>query len=648
MLEVRAPHHSRRKFRWVSATAIRATAAWMPVSNELQSYAIIHRMKHLRLRRGSSGQLDQTRRRFLATFAATGLGTTLVPGVLWARMQDAGAQKISLDMVTDALKLAGIDIPEDEKNSLVESANRNLTGYDDLKKLRIPAEVSPPFHFSPVTPGMPVNKAKQPWRLSAAPSVKRPANLEDAAFWPVRHLAELIRTRQVTSLELTDMYLARLHRYNGVLNNVVTFMDDYGRAEAKRADAEIAAGKYRGPLHGIPWGAKDIISVKGYKTTWGSAPFKDQVLDYDATVVEQLRDAGAVLIAKVTTGELAGGDNWFGGQTKSPWDPAVGSSGSSAGPSSATAAGCIAFGIGSETSGSILSPAGRCGLAGLRPTFGRVSRYGVMALSWTQDRLGPICRYAEDNAIVMQAISKPDGRDMSVTDVPFNWNANFNIKTLKVGIIQESFDEIKDPAAKANADKMLSVLKQLGVTQFVPVKVPEFSTSTGSFGVERTAYFEEHARAGRMKGTRGGSQSTGYLLPAPLYLQQQRARMMMMMELQQATAHVDVYLVGSNNTGGTPSRPPGEGGGPRRGGGTPATPPPPTQRHFGYANLAGYPAINLPNGFAANGQPTNAVIYAQPFRELEIIALAKAYQDVAGFHLRKPSKLDHVTTTQAR
>jgi len=605
-------------------------------------------MKHLRLRRGSSGELDQTRRRFLATFAATGLGTTLVPGVLWARMQDAGAQKISLDMVTDALKLAGIDIPEDEKNSLVESANRNLTGYDDLKKLRIPADVSPPFHFSPVTPGMPVNKAKQPWRLSAAPSVKRPANLEDAAFWPVRHLAELIRTRQVTSLELTDMYLARLHRYNGVLNNVVTFMDDYGRAEAKRADAEIAAGKYRGPLHGIPWGAKDIISVKGYKTTWGSAPFKDQVLDYDATVVEQLRDAGAVLIAKVTTGELAGGDNWFGGQTKSPWDPAVGSSGSSAGPSSATAAGCIAFGIGSETSGSILSPAGRCGLAGLRPTFGRVSRYGVMALSWTQDRLGPICRYAEDNAIVMQAISKPDGRDMSVTDVPFNWNANFNIKTLKVGIIQESFDEIKDPAAKANADKMLSVLKQLGVTQFVPVKVPEFSTSTGSFGVERTAYFEEHARAGRMKGTRGGSQSTGYLLPAPLYLQQQRARMMMMMELQQATAHVDVYLVGSNNTGGTPSRPPGEGGGPRRGGGTPATPPPPTQRHFGYANLAGYPAINLPNGFAANGQPTNAVIYAQPFRELEIIALAKAYQDVAGFHLRKPSKLDHVTTTQAR
>jgi len=613
---------------------------------EIRFYAIIPRMQRTDLSAVASAKVDRTRRRFMATFAGAGLGTTLVPGVLWARMQDAGAQKITLAMVNEAVKLAGIEVSEEEKSGLVDAANRNLNGYEDLKKLHIPADVSPPFHFSPVTPGMSISKAKQPWRLSAAPSVRRPANLEDAAFWPVRHLAELIRTKQVTSLELTEMYLARLHRYNGTLNNVVTFLDDYGRAEAKRADAEIAAGKYRGPLHGIPWGAKDIISVKGHKTTWGSAPFKEQVLDYDATVVEQLRDAGAVLIAKVTTGELAGGDNWFGGQTKSPWDPATGSSGSSAGPSSATAAGCIAFGIGTETSGSILSPSARCGLAGLRPTFGRISRHGVMALSWTQDRLGPICRYAEDNAIVMQAIAKPDGRDMSVTDIPFNWNAAFSIKGLKVGIIQESFDEIKDPTAKANADKMLGVFKQLGVTNFVPVRVPEFSTNTGSFNVERTAYFEEHARAGRMKGTRGGTQSNGYLIPAPLYLQQQRARMMMMMELQKATAHVDVYIVGSNNTGGTPTPPPGTTpAGPRGGGPNPATPQPPTQRHFGYANLAGYPAINLPNGFAANGQPTNATIYAQPYREMEIIALAKAYQDVEGFHLRKPTKLDQSATT---
>ena len=616
---------------------MRAAASLIRLPKEIQFYAIFPRMKNL----------DQTRRRFMATFAGAGLGSSLVPGIVWARVQDAAEPRVTMAMINEALKLSGIEVSEEEKKSLVENANRNLTGYEDLRKLHIPADVSPPFHFSPVTPGMAVSKAKQPFRLSSAPSVKRPANLEDAAFWPVRHLAELVRTRQVTSLELTDMYLARLHRYNSVLNNVVTFLDEHGRAEARRADQEIAAGKYRGPLHGIPWGAKDIISVKGYPTTWGSAPFKDQVLDYDASVVEQLRDAGAVLIAKVTTGELAAGDNGFGGQTKSPWDPTQGSSGSSAGPSSATAAGCIAFGIGTETSGSILSPSARCGVAGLRPTFGRVSRHGCMALSWTQDRLGPICRYAEDTAIVMQAIAKPDGRDMSVTDVPFNWNAGFNIKSLKVGIIQESFDEITNPSAKANAEKMLATFKQLGVTQFIPITVPNFTTGTGSFGPERTAYFEELSRAGRMKGARGGTQAGGYLLPAAIYLQQQRARMMMMMELQKATAHVDVYLVGSNNTG-------VGGPGPRPAGAAPATPPAPqpqrgqsaTQRHFGYANLAGYPAINLPNGFADTGGPTNAVIYAQPYRELEIIALAKAYQDVAGFHLRKPTKLDQTTATQ--
>src|SRR5262245_49550472 len=299
--------------------------------------------------------LHETRRRFMAHFAGIGLGATLAPGIIWARMQDAGEKKITLAMVTDAMKLSGLEYTEDELKAMVDAANRNLTTFDEIRNVHIPNDVSPPFHFSSIVPGIEVNKTKQPFRLSAAPAVRRPANLEDAAFWPVRHLAELVRTKQVTSLELTEMYLARLHRYNGLLNNVVTFLDDYGRAEARRADAEIAAGKYKGPLHGIPWGAKDIISVKGFKTTWGSPAFKEQVLDYDASVIELLRDAGAVLIAKVTTGELAGGDNWFGGQTKSPWDPTQGSSGSSAGPSSATAAGCVAFGIGTETSGSILS-----------------------------------------------------------------------------------------------------------------------------------------------------------------------------------------------------------------------------------------------------------------------------------------------------
>jgi len=605
-------------------------------------------MKNIHLRRGSGGQVDQTRRRFMATFAGTSLGTTLVPGVLWARVQDAGASKVSLAMVTDALKLSGIDLPEEEKANIVDAANRNLTSVEAIRKIHIPNDVSPPFHVSSITPGMTVNRARQPWVLSKAPSVKRPANLEDAAFWPVRHLAELIRTKQVTSLELTEMYLARLHRYNGLLNNVVTFLDDHGRAEAKRADAEIAAGKYKGPLHGIPWGAKDIISVKGFKTTWGSPAFKDQEFDYDAAVVEMLRDAGAVLIAKVTTGELASGDQWFGGQTKSPWDPTQGSSGSSAGPSSATAAGCIAFGIGSETSGSILSPAARCGIASLRPTFGRVSRYGVMALSWTQDRLGPMVRYAEDAAIVMQAITKPDGRDMHVTDIPFNWNANLDLKKLRVGYIKDSVDTLTNATAKANFDKSLAVLKQLGVTNLIEVNIPEMETNVSAINVEAGAFFDEAARSGRMKVARGsfGNQSNR-LVSAVDYIQAQRVRMMSMQKLEEATRHVDVYIVASNSSGApAPPRPAaGAADAPRRNFNN--GPQGPTQRHSSIANVGGFPAMNVPNGFGESGSPTNFTVFAQPFREAEIIALVKAYQDVAGFHLIKPTKLDQKPTTSA-
>jgi len=590
-------------------------------------------------------ELAETRRRFMAYFAGVGLGSTLAPGIVWARMQDAGTQTITLEIITDALKLSGIELTEDERKEMVAGANRNLTQYAEIRKIHIPNDVSPPFHFSPIVPGMEVSRARLPFRLSAAPAVKRPANLEDVAFWPIRNLGELVRTRQVTSLELTEMYLARLHRYNGKLNNVVTFLDDYGRAEAKRADAEIAAGKYKGPLHGIPWGAKDIISVKGFKTTWGSPAFKEQMFDYDASVVEMLRDAGAVLIAKLATGELASGDQWFGGRTNNPWDPSQGSSGSSAGPSSATAAGCVAFGIGTETSGSILSPSARCGLAGLRPTFGRISRYGVMALSWTQDRLGPICRYAEDCAIVMQAVAKPDGRDMSVSDLPFNWNAQFDIKKLKVGYIKDSFDTLTNAAAKANTDRAVETLHGLGVKELIPVEVPDFQSNVGGLGVESTVFFDEHARAGRMKEARGGGRNGGRLIPAVEFLQGQRVRMMMMQKLAEATRHVDVYLVASNQNG--VGGPPGGGRGGR--GDTSPEPPrpqPPTQRHFAMANLACYPAINVPNGFSETGSPTNFVIYAQPFREQEILSLAKAYQDAAGWHLKKPAKLDEGNQTQ--
>ncbi|HEY1342786.1 MAG TPA: amidase family protein [Bryobacteraceae bacterium] len=599
---------------------------------------------------------DERRRRFLAYFSGIGLGATLLPGALWAQAEQAGAREITPEMLSTALALAGLSFPEDDRKAMLQAVNQNLTRYDDLRHLQIPNDVSPPFYFSAIVPGMKVNTRREPLRFSAS-VVKRPANLEDVAFWPVVQLAHLLKTRQLTSTELTRMYLARLHKYNDKLNCVVTFLDDLALEQARQADSEIAAGRYKGPLHGIPWGAKDIIAVKGYKTTWGSPVYKDQVIDEDASVIEMLRDAGAVLLAKLASGELAQGDRWFGGQTKNPWNPKEGSSGSSAGPGSATAAGLVAFGIGTETSGSILSPSARCGVTGLRPTFGRISRYGVMALSWTQDRLGPMCRYAEDCAVVMSAIAKPDGRDLSVSEIPFNWNARLDIHKLRIGYVKDAFDETRDAVARSNDEKALAQMKDMGL-KLVELKMPEWMLDVSAYGVESAVFFDDLIRSGRDKQLTNPGRANGWraarVIPAVEFVQFQRARTMMMMKLAEATADVDVYVVPGMGGG-------GGGAGRGRGGATPAdgasTEPPAggrggrggrggagfnplsrsvTQRHFNMANLACYPAVSVPNGFAESKSPTSITFMARPFGEAELLAVVKAYQDASGHHLKHP------------
>ena len=589
---------------------------------------------------------DQKRRRFIGFFSGIGLGSTLLPGALWAQLQQSGEPAITKPMLRDALALSGLSFDDKDQQSMLDAANQSLARYEDVRKLQIPNDVAPPFYFSAIVPGMKVNRTREPLHFSA-PHVRRPANLEDAAFWPVTQLSQLLRTRQVTSVELTEMYLARLHHYNEKLNCVVTFLDEVALAQAKQADADMAAGKHKGPLHGIPWGAKDIIAVKGYKTTWGSGAYKDQVIDEDASVVEMLRDAGAVLLAKLTSGELAQGDRWFGGQTKNPWNTAEGSSGSSAGPASATAAGLVGFAIGSETSGSILSPSGRCGVTGLRPTFGRVSRYGVMALSWTQDRLGPLCRYAEDCAVVMSVIARPDDRDLSVSEIPFNWNAHLDIRSLRVGYLKDAFEETREATAKKNEEMALAQIQDLGV-KLIPVTVPDAPSDSVGFGVESAAFFDELIRSGRDKQMtnldRGNGFRSSRLIPAVEYLQSQRARTMMMMKLAEATAGVDVYLVPANSGGG--------GGGRGRGAAPAASPKQAAprqgaprqsanQRHFAMANSAGYPAVSVPNGFTEAGTPTALTFYARPFGETGLLALTKAYQDASGFHSKRPN-LDRV------
>jgi Asp-tRNA(Asn)/Glu-tRNA(Gln) amidotransferase A subunit family amidase len=590
----------------------------------------------------------ETRRRFLAHFSSIGLGSTLAPGVLWGQMQATGAEEVTAEMVHSALALSGIEFsPEDEK-SIAEGLNNTLNNYVELRKIHIPNDVSPPFHFSAIVPGITPNKTAIPFRMSA-PSLRRPSNIEELAFASVTDLSTLLRTRQVRSVELTEMYLDRLHRFNDKLNCVVTFLDYLALEQARQADAEIAAGRYRGPLHGVPWGAKDIISVAGYKTTWGSGAYTDQVFDYDASVVEMLRDAGAVLLAKLTTGELASGDRWFGGQTKNPWNLEQGSSGSSAGPGSATAAGCVGFAIGTETSGSILSPSARCGVTGLRPTLGRVSRAGVMALSWTQDRLGPMCRYAEDCALVMSVISRPDNKDMSVMDLPFNWDAQMDIRGLKVGYIADAFADVTDSAMKRANDEVLEQVRRLGFT-LVDVEVPDFPTNFSAIGVESSAFHYEMVQTGRDKQLTSPNRGTGFkrsrLVPAVEYLQHQRIRMMMMMELAKATAHVDVYLVprstGGGGGGGAAAAAPADAA-PAAAAVAPAPaapanddPPTATQRHSTMANLATYPAISMPHGFNADGSPMAINFYARPFGETELLAVAKAWQDRTEHHHKRP------------
>ncbi|HIF21244.1 MAG TPA: amidase, partial [Gemmatimonadetes bacterium] len=304
----------------------------------------------------------QSRRRFLGYFSGIGLSSTLMPGALWAKVHESQEPKITPEMVKAASQVAGLDFNDEELEMILEGVNESLERIEEIRETHLDNSVPPPLYFNPVVPGGPADRNEGSLVLSTRPAVTRPSRLEDLAFSPVTQLAQLIETRQVTPSELTQMYLSRLERYDATLNCVVTLTERRAREQAARADAEIAEGRYRGPLHGIPWGVKDIIAVAGYRTTWGAAPFEDQVFDYDATVVERLDEAGAILVAKLSTGELAFGDNWFGGRTNNPWNPEEGSSGSSAGSGAATAAGLVGFAVGTDTGGSILSPAVRCGV----------------------------------------------------------------------------------------------------------------------------------------------------------------------------------------------------------------------------------------------------------------------------------------------
>jgi Asp-tRNA(Asn)/Glu-tRNA(Gln) amidotransferase A subunit family amidase len=562
------------------------------------------------------------RRSFISFFSSLGLAPTLFPGVLWGKLEQQKSPTITKEMLRAAAAVSGVQFTDEQFDAMLAGVNENLAKYQALRKTALDNSVAPPLYFNPIVPGMKIDRTQRAFQMSAAPHLSRPQNLEEVAFWPVTHLAELIRSKQASSVELTEMYLGRLKRYNPQLLCVVNLTEDLALRQAREADREIAAGRYRGPLHGIPYGIKDLAAAKGYPTTWGAAPFKDRVIDIDATVVTRLRAAGAVLVAKLATGELALDDVWFAGQTKNPWDLSMGSQGSSAGPASATAAGLVAFSIGTETGGSIVEPSGICGVTGLRPTAGRVSRYGFMTLTWSLDKIGPMCRSVEDCAIVLNAIQGPDDSDLSVLDVPFSWDANLDIRKLRVGYLKAAFsDTHQTPQVDANDAAALAKIRGLGV-ELVEVALPrhaDLDIGTIIYGEGNAALYDpiETRPQNLKRQDRVANQHALRLLPAVEYLNANRIRTLLMQEMAEVMSNVDVYVLPFDYSDYTPN--------------------PVASLNTSVTNLTGNPCVLLPHGFNEKGNPTSLTFIGKLFGEGAMLALARAYQNATGWHLKHPN-----------
>jgi Asp-tRNA(Asn)/Glu-tRNA(Gln) amidotransferase A subunit family amidase len=526
--------------------------------------------------------------------------------------------EITVEMIAAAEKIFGIELTDEERKEVVEGLYENLEHYQALRERQIDDTVVPSMVFNPIPPGMTFSREQKPVRYSDV-AVEPPSQIEDIAFSSVLELAKLIQTRQITSAELTEMYLSRLKRYDPRLQFVVNLTEDLAHEQAHRADEEIQVGNYRGPLHGIPYGIKDLFSVKGYPTTWGAEPFRDRIIDRNASVVEKLEEAGAVLIAKLTTGTLASGEHWFGGETKNPWKPSEGSGGSSAGPAAATAAGCVGFSIGTETNGSMISPCDACGVTGLRPTFGRVSRYGAMTTSWSFDKVTPICRTVEDCAVVFDAIYGPDGRDNTIIDLPFNWEFDLDIRELKIGYRTLYFEgELMSGDAsfrrsvRRESVKVLDFFRELGIDP-APLDF-DLDTTTAKTGIGLTMMCENAAAADEMFRSGQGDlfqdqKWPNYwrryrFVPAVEYLQATRSRSLAIEEMNRALSDVDVYIEI-------------------------------TWTGCWLTNVTGHPIVVAPCGFV-DGRPISITFVGRLFGEAETLAVAKAFQDGTDFHRMHP------------
>ncbi len=619
------------------------------------------------------------RRGFLAACTRAGIVSPLMPGILYtlaAQAQEPGSggkqpelPKITQEMIDQAAELAGVGpFTEEQKKTMLDGLNNQRGSYQPIREMKLENSVPPAYVFHPLPAGAILQTPRQPNPSSRRIEVSAPAHIEDLAFATIGDLSALLRARKITSLALTQMYISRLNRYDPKLHFVITLIEERALAKARQADEEIGAGKYRGSLHGIPWGAKDLLAVKGYPTTWGAGGFEHQSFDEDATVAQRLDAAGAVLVVKFTLGALAMGDVWFGGRTRNPWNTEQGSSGSSAGSASGVAAGCVGFAIGSETLGSISSPCTRCGVTGLRPTFGFVPRTGAMALSWTMDKLGPICRSVEDCALVLEAIHGPDGKDMSAASASFDWNPDFDWRSLRIGYLKSEFDppepfkpreaapdesdegkkkrEIENQRGQAAHERRiydrrydlaaLDKLRSMGVN-LIAVELPKlpYGAMARVLEAEAAAAFDDLTMSGRDRlltaqgpGDWPNTFRIARFYPAVEYIQANRARTVAIRQVSALFEQVDVIVA------------------------------PTFGEQLVCTNLTGHPALIVPNGLRGDnaprplkiedtdrddiggpGTPVSITFLAGHYQDARLAAFANAYQQATGFQKLHP-KLD--------
>ena len=522
---------------------------------------------------------------------------------------------LTIHDIPAAERVMGLQFRPAERDSLFDDVKSNMKEYQKMRQYKLDNSVPLSTWQSPVLPGMQFNHKQNPVKWNFPKNLDVPANKNELAFYNILQLASLIKNKKISSVELTKFFIERLKKFGDTLQCVISITEDIAMQQAMQADNEIAAGKYRGPLHGIPYGLKDLFAVKGTKTTWGAAPYKDQIIDEDAFVYTQLKNAGAVLIAKFTLGALAMGDYWYGGRTRNPWNLKRGSSGSSAGSTAATVAGLVPFAIGTETLGSIISPSNTCGATGLRPTFGSISRTGAMALSYSLDKVGPICRSAEDAAVVFNYLHGTDGSDQCAVNMPFNYTGKADFTKMKIAYAKNYFGAAD---TLGNEMKVLDVYRKLGAT-LIPVDFPDstiynFDIVGIIIGAECAAQFDEFTRGDmddmltrQRKGDWPNQFRTSRFIPAVEYINAYRHRYILMQKVNEVIKNYDAFIC------------------PTYGG-----------NQLAITNLTGHPAVIFPTGVNKNNLPTSITLIGKLYDEATLLAIAKAFQDATDFNKQHP------------